>query len=83
MLGDKLESQKRLTFVPAVAHPCRDVARDVELLEAEEELEVVVVEVVVIVLDLLGMPGGQQLILIVNPSAQMYQPGQSARVPTA
>ena len=46
-----------------------------ELLEAEEELEVVV--------DLLGMPGGQQLILIVSPSAQMYQPGQSAWVPTA
>ena len=41
------------------------------------------VEVVVVVVDLLGMPGGQQIILIDSPSAQMYQPGQDAQVPTA
>ena len=75
---------KKTNLVPElVAHPSSVIARDAELLEAEEELKVVIVEVVVVVVDLLGMPGGQQIILIVSPSAQMYQPGQRARVPTA
>ena len=57
LLGDIV---KETNLVPElVAHPSSVVARDVEPLEAEEELEVVV--------DLLGMPGGQQMILIESP----------------
>ena len=56
MLGDDTRKPNGLPCSRAVAHPCRDVTRDVELLEASEEK-----------LDegeVLGLPGSQQLVSI-------------------